>query len=90
MDGLPKPYAPTIDQLHQMSERRPELYCDHVDVFEADDSGLIRLVFSQSRPEAGDGLNDPGVPVARIAMSRQRFETFYREACAKFGTRRDA
>lgn len=90
MDNPPKPYVPTIDQLHQMSERCPELYCDHVDVFEDEDSGLIRLVFSQTRPEASDTLGNPAVPVARIAISRQRFEALYRVACAKFGARRDA
>lgn len=73
--------------LRQSLDREPlEVFCDWVDVF--DDHEMLRFVFSVTRPEASDRFGNPAVPVARIAISRRKFDGLYGEALKKFGALR--
>ena len=61
-------------QRHLVGLRPQEVFSDVVQVTEDDD--ILRFVFFATRPDAGDKFSDPMVPVARVAISRRKFEGY--------------
>lgn len=67
--------------LQVMSPKPAEKFADWVNIYEED--GVLRFVFSATRPDAESKFADPSVIVARIAMSRRRFEALLADALKK-------
>ena len=69
------PKAELARRYNQATALQPaELFSDFVHIEEDDTGFFLRIIFYASRPEVGDKLGDPIVPVARIAISRTELE----------------